>query len=1002
MNPQNNPTFPNRESAFSRNLGTPYSRQGNLSRTSSSTILARSVQVAAASEKSKDTYFSIWETWRKNAQPEEHEARDVAVARLQDCFNRKAMELNLSGINLSSLPKLPHHIENLRVDHNQLTELIELPASLKTLHATHNLLKALPALPDTLEELYVDHNQLKVLSEIPASLNVLCAEANPLTHLPTLPLSRQALDTLWQQWVNNALPKHRAMYQLALTRLRGCQQKHEDTLNLSSLKLQTLPELPSHIKKLCINNNNLTELPQLPTGLKELVVKDNQLTKLPDLPVKLEKINVSGNQLTCLSALPTSLQTLSADNNHLKELLTLPASLKQLSVNANKLESLPNLPDALEELHAIDNWPRFSLPVSELFELPAKLKALNESWQEWVDEVSPEGEEYQSRITVLNKLQTCLIEQTGIINLSGMNLTSVPEFPPQLILLHLNDNKLETLPVLPKRLEELNVNENRLEVLPLLPKSLTVLDAKDNLIKNLPALPNSLEMINIEDNLLQTLPQLPVSLITLNVNKNKLTELPALPTSLSELNADENRLTKLPPLPNTLRVINVHHNHLTELPALPEQLKMLDVEDNRLTQLPTLPRSLSQLYAANNRLTAIPRSSYINLRMFDIENNRLTDLPIELYSMPNNSVVDVSNNPLRSSLIEYLQIYTTNRMPNQGVNIHFTAPSEIEFDNTQALLQDVVAEWFTTKNKDQIIQKWSGIANEENAAEFSQFLGGLKQTVSARNVPTFNNEVTTWLNQLSDAPALRALTFAVALDASATCEDRVILTWNNMQDAVFIYQIERGDYDNKLLELMPKIRETYRLVELEKIAHEKTEQLNSQIDSSRSDDEVDEIEVYLAYQTQLRDPLKLTSVAKEMRFFDVSYVTQNDLKSAEKKVKELENKIFPDWLAQWFPWQKVLERIEPEGWEKAQEKRFQALENGSYEQQVKIELEKLELKGDAYADAKRTIGRQIMETMDKNTFRQLTKETLVARKTLSLLAPQWPIPARKQKFSELS
>ncbi|MGN8544616.1 NEL-type E3 ubiquitin ligase domain-containing protein [Bradyrhizobium sp. 13971] len=60
---------------------------------------------------------------------------------------------------------------------------------------------------------------------------------------------------------------------------------------------------------------------------------------------------------------------------------------------------------------------------------------------------------------------------------------------------------------------------------------------------------------------------------------------------------------------------------------------------------------------------------------------------------------------------------------------------------------------------------------------------------------------------------------------------------------------------------------------------------------------VDEIEVYLAYQVKLRDRLDLQLIAPDMRFYEVSYVTEHDLTAAETQVRNQEEAGFADYLA---------------------------------------------------------------------------------------------------------
>ncbi|MCX2960022.1 MAG: NEL-type E3 ubiquitin ligase domain-containing protein, partial [Serratia symbiotica] len=59
-----------------------------------------------------------------------------------------------------------------------------------------------------------------------------------------------------------------------------------------------------------------------------------------------------------------------------------------------------------------------------------------------------------------------------------------------------------------------------------------------------------------------------------------------------------------------------------------------------------------------------------------------------------------------------------------------------------------------------------------------------------------------WLTRLAETPTLRETTFAVAQGATTSCEDRVTLTWNDMQKVALVYDVENGAWDDRLPELM--------------------------------------------------------------------------------------------------------------------------------------------------------------------------------------------------------
>jgi hypothetical protein len=131
-------------------------------------------------------------------------------------------------------------------------------------------------------------------------------------------------------------------------------------LDLTSLGLKELPELPAGLTWLYCSYNQLTTLPDtLPSGLTTLYCYGNQLTTLPDpLPAGLTMLYCGDNQLTTLpDTLPAGITYLDCSRNQLTTLPdTLPAGLTVLLCGDNQLTILPDtLPAGLIGLYCSDN-----------------------------------------------------------------------------------------------------------------------------------------------------------------------------------------------------------------------------------------------------------------------------------------------------------------------------------------------------------------------------------------------------------------------------------------------------------------------------------------------------------------------------------------------------------------------------------------------------------------------------------------------------------------------
>ncbi|EFO6577141.1 E3 ubiquitin--protein ligase [Salmonella enterica] len=496
---------------------------------------------------------------------------------------------------------------------------------------------------------------------------------------------------------------------------------------------------------------------------------------------------------------------------------------------------------------------------------------------------------------------------------------------------------------------ELNVGESGLTALPdRLPAHITTLVIPhNNYLTSLPTLPSGLEVLTVEDNQLTRLPPLPAGLRRLLVAGNQLTSLPPLPAGLQVLSVSDNQLTSLPLLPAGLELLTLERNpQLVRLPPLPEGLQTLSVDANpQLTRLPALPSGLQRLYARNNQLTRLPES--------------ITGLSSE-------ASVNLEGNPLSERTLQALREITS--APGySGPRILFdmagaSAPREAR------ALHLAAAGWLVPAREGEPApaDRWHMFGQEDNAAAFSLFLDRLSETENFMKDAGFKAQISSWLVQLAEDEALRAKTFAMATEATASCQDRVTLALHQMKNVQLVHDAEKGQYDNNLAALVATGREMFRLEKLEQIAREKAGTLAL----------ADDVEVYLAYQNKLKKALGLTSVTAEMRFFGVSGVTVSDLQAAELQVKAAEKSELREWILQWGPLHSVLERKAPERVNALREKQISDYEE-TYRMLSDTELRPFGLVGNT--DAERTIGARAMESA-KKTFldglRPLVEEML--------------------------
>ncbi|EHS2039030.1 type III secretion system effector E3 ubiquitin transferase SspH2 [Salmonella enterica] len=601
------------------------------------------------------------------------------------------------------------------------------------------------------------------------------------------------------------------------------------------------------------------------------------------------------------------------------------------------------------------------LPATTAPQTPAEYDAVWSAWRR-----AAPAEESRGRAAAIQKMRACLNNGNAVLNVGESALTTLPDcLPAHITTLVIPDNNLTSLPALPPGLQELIVSNNPLTSLPVLPPGLRELEVFGNPLTHLPALPSGLCKLWVFGNQLTSLPTLPPGLQDLSVSDNQLASLPALPSELGKLWAYNNRLTRLPALPPGLQELSVSDNQLTSLPALPSELCKLWAYNNRLTSLPALPSGLKELIVSGNRLTSLPALPS-ELEELMVSGNRLTRLPESITGLSSEATVNLEGNPLSERTLQALQNITS--APGySGPRIRFdmagaSAPREVR------ALHLAVADWLTPAREGEPApaDRWHMFGQEDNAAAFSLFLDRLSETENFIKDAGFKAQISSWLAHLAEDEELRANTFALATEATSSCEDRITFFLHQMKNVQLVHNAEKGEYDNNLAALVATGREMFRLGKLEQIAREKVRTLAL----------VDELEVWLAYQNKLKKPLGLTSVTAEMRFFDVSGVTVTDLQAAELQVKAAEKSEFREWILQWGPLHSVLERKAPERVNALREKQISDYEE-TYRMLSDTELKPSGLVGNT--DAERTIGARAMESAEKaflDGLRPLVEEML--------------------------
>lgn len=461
-------------------------------------------------------------------------------------------------------------------------------------------------------------------------------------------------------------------------RVEAARLDHSDTLDLSGLRLRSVPDGVAELtwlRELKLNDNWLSELPgslgrltelnlldlkdnwlgEVPawitglSGLTYLDLGDNQILEVPgwiggltqlahlglcrcDLDavpdwipglLELTELDLSYNFLTEIPDSLGALTGLAVLNLGRNQLSSLPPSLAnltrltELEVGQNRLAELPDWIGRLTELTklGVDGVPSTALP-SWIGDLTAL------TYLDLAHGRLPEVPPWLSRLTDLTWL-----------DLGANWLTELPDWLGDLTALtslRLSDNSLHTLPETLSNLTsltELYVQENQLTELPAWISqltSLTRLDFQGNQIHQFPEWIGDLTeltQLSLIGSQLETIPDWVANLTALadlNLSLNHLTEIPVWMGDLTHLTSLQLGSNRLRELPETL-------SNLTNLTAL-------SVSGNQLTELPDWIGQLTDLSALNlsvNRFRELPStmSRLANLRQLILSGYRPAALP---------------------------------------------------------------------------------------------------------------------------------------------------------------------------------------------------------------------------------------------------------------------------------------------------------------------------------------------------------------------------------------
>ncbi len=277
-----------------------------------------------------------------------------------------------SNNSLTFLPSISNFLIQLDCHNNQLSTLPILPSSLLHLYCYDNQLSTLPLLPASLQVLNCGNNPLHtLLNPLPHSLESLSCNGNQLAILPSLPLTLKNLSCGDNQLIDLPILSDSLITLSCNFNMLAVLPNLPNSITIltcSHNEIDVLPTLPNSLTKLICDNNNLNCLPNLPNTISTLWCSDNQIDSLPSLPSSLIYLICRNNNLLNLPLLPDSLFYLNCSGNHLTYLPNLPHTLSYLFGSNNQLTYLPELPDTMNSIYVDGNAQLLCMPLLNFYD----------------------------------------------------------------------------------------------------------------------------------------------------------------------------------------------------------------------------------------------------------------------------------------------------------------------------------------------------------------------------------------------------------------------------------------------------------------------------------------------------------------------------------------------------------------------------------------------------------------------------------------------------------
>lgn len=197
-------------------------------------------------------------------------------------INYSVKNLNINKIGIEGILDLSKftRLVKLNCSSNRITQIINIPNSLKKLECFNNLITSLDNLPENLEHLSCEFNNIKFLDNLPTNLKYLVCGSNPIESLDYLPNGLIKLECC-----------ETPIYSL------NCLPNSLLTLNIqNNPNLKTIV-LPLFLDALIFDGCNLINLLEnIPETLRFLCCQEHKINNLDEIKKQHPKLKIKNKK----------------------------------------------------------------------------------------------------------------------------------------------------------------------------------------------------------------------------------------------------------------------------------------------------------------------------------------------------------------------------------------------------------------------------------------------------------------------------------------------------------------------------------------------------------------------------------------------------------------------------------------------------------------------------------------------------------------------------------